>query len=142
MASRLFLGVWGFPEALGISGICFTVAIYLFVRSGGRVVVPDGAAMLDRAQRFVTAGKVPRAISVLTRTIVLDPNFWQAHELRGRLRATQGEYVEALKDFSEAIRLAPRERHLYFLRAQVYDHIGQNVLAQQDYEAAHRLGDV
>lgn len=98
--------------------------------------------MLDRAQRLVSSGKVPKAISVLTQTIRLNPNLWQAYEYRGRLRVREGDYFEALQDLTEAIRLAPRERHLYFLRAQVYDSIGQNNLAQHDYETAYRLGNV
>ena len=142
VASRLLLGVWGFPEATGISIICFTVAIYLYARSWGRRGIPDGAAMLDRAQRLVSSGKTPKAISILTQTIRLNPNLWQAYEYRGRLRIGEGNYFEALQDLGEAIRLAPRERHLYFLRAQVYDNIGQNILARGDYETADRLGNV
>jgi tetratricopeptide (TPR) repeat protein len=140
VASRLLLGVWGFPQAAAISGICFAVAIYLYARSLGRWPgIPDSAVMLDRAERLVSSGKVPKAISVLTRTIRLDPNLWQAYEYRGKLRLSEGQYLEAVEDLSEAIRLAPRERHLYFLRAQAYDNIGQNILAQHDYETVNRL---
>jgi Flp pilus assembly protein TadD len=140
VASRLLLGVWGFPQAAGMSIISFTVAIYLYARSlGRRSRIPDGAAMLDRAQALVSSGKVSKAISVLTQTIRLDPNLWQAYEYRGRLRVREGDYWEALEDLSEAIRLAPEERHLYFLRAQVYGNLGENTLAQRDYETAHRL---
>jgi tetratricopeptide (TPR) repeat protein len=143
VAGRLLFGVWGFPEAAGISGICFAIAVYLYARSvGQRLGIPDSAVLLDRAQQLVSLGRVPKAISVLTQAIRLDPNLWQAYEYRGRLRISEGNYSEALKDISEAIRLAPRERHLYFLRAQVYDNIGQETLAQQDYETANRLNNV
>jgi tetratricopeptide (TPR) repeat protein len=139
LAGRLLFGVWGFPQAVGISVISFTVAVYLYARSVGRLGIPDAAVMLDRAQQLVSSGRVPKAISVLTQTIRLNPNLWQAYEYRGRLRVREGDYFAALEDLSEAIRLAPQERHLYFLRAQVYDNVGQNVLAQHDYEAAYRL---
>lgn len=126
-----------------MSVISFIVAIYLYARSWGRRLgVPDGAAMLDRAQRLVSSGKVRKAISVLTQTIRLDPNLWQAYEYRGRLRVSEGDYREGLEDFNEAIRLAPEERHLYLLRAQVYDNMGQSSRAQHDYETAYRLGNV
>jgi tetratricopeptide (TPR) repeat protein len=98
--------------------------------------------MLDRAQRLAASGKVPKAIAVLTQTIRLNPNLWQAYEYRGRLRVSEGDYFEAIEDLSEAIRLAPQERHLYLLRAQVYDDLGQNILAQHDYETADRLDNV
>lgn len=139
MASRLLLGVWGFPEAAGISVISFTIAIYLYARSLGRLRIPDGAVMLDRAERLASSGKVAKAIAVLSQTIRLNSSLWQAYEYRGRLRISQGDYSEALEDLSEAIRLAPQERHLYFLRAQVYDNLGENILAQHDYETAYRL---
>jgi Flp pilus assembly protein TadD len=142
VASRLLLGVWGFPEAAGISIICFTIAIYLYARSLGRLRIPDGAVMLDRARRLASSGKVAKAIAVLTQTIRLNSNLWQAYEYRGRLRVREGDYFEALEDFSEAIRLAPQERHLYFLRAEVYGSLGQDLLAQDDYETAYRLDNV
>jgi tetratricopeptide (TPR) repeat protein len=142
VASRLLLGIWGFPEAAGISIISFTLAIYLYARSLGRLRIPDGAVMLDRAQRLAASGKVPKAIAVLTQTIRLNSNLWQAYEYRGRLRVSEGDYFKALEDLSEAIRLAPQERHLYLLRAQVYDDLGQNILAQHDYETADRLDNV
>jgi tetratricopeptide (TPR) repeat protein len=143
VASRVFLGVWGFWQATGLSIICFTIAIYLYARSLGRKLgLPDGAMLLDRAHRLELSGKVPKAISVLTQAIRLDPNLWQAYEYRGHLRARQGEYLEALNDFTEAIQLAPHERHLYLMRAQVYMNIGENIPAEQDYETAHRLGHI
>ncbi len=142
VAGRLILGVWGFPQAAGISVISFTVAIYLYTRSLERLRIPDGAVMLDRAYRLASSGRVAKAIAVLTQTIRLNSSLWQAYEYRGRLRVREGDYLEALEDFSEAIRLAPQERHLYFLRAQVYDNLGQNIPAQHDYETACRLDNV
>jgi tetratricopeptide (TPR) repeat protein len=143
VVARVLFGAWGFPQAASVAVICFAIAIYLYARSSGRWLrIPDGAVMLDRAQQLVSVGKVRKAISVLTRTIRLDPNLWQAYEYRGKLRVSEGNYREAIEDLSEAIRLAPRERHLYVLRAEVYDNLGQNILAQQDYETAHRLNNL
>jgi Flp pilus assembly protein TadD len=141
VVSRVLFGVWGFHEATGISVICFSIAIYLYTRSlGRRLWIPDGALMLDRARRLGASGKVPKAISVLTNAIRLDPKLWQAYEYRGHLRFAQGDYSEALKDFNEAIRMAPQERHLYVLRARIYSAVGQPALADQDYQTASHLG--
>jgi Flp pilus assembly protein TadD len=141
-ASRILLGVWEFHEAMAISIICFAIAAYLYVVSRGRTLaIPDSAEMMDRARRLSASGKVATAISVLAKALCLDPKLWQAFQYRGQLRVSQGDYRGALQDFSDAIRLAPQERHLYFLRAQVYSMIGQETPAQHDYETASRLGD-
>jgi Tfp pilus assembly protein PilF len=46
----------------------------------------------------------------------------------------------ALQDFTEAIRLAPDEQHLYILRSHVFTLLGQESSARADLEAAARLG--
>jgi Flp pilus assembly protein TadD len=139
-ASRILLGIWGFHEAAAVSVICFFVAGYLYVMSRGRTrAIPDSAQLMDRARGLAASGKPVKAISVLTETLRLDPKLWQAFQYRGELRVSQGDYEGALSDFSEAIRLAPHERHLYLLRAHVYSEIGQDDPAQHDYGTASRL---
>ena len=46
----------------------------------------------------------------------------------------------ALQDFTEAIRLAPDEPHLYVLRSHVFTLLGRESSARADLEAAARLG--
>jgi Flp pilus assembly protein TadD len=45
----------------------------------------------------------------------------------------------ALQDFTEAIRLAPDEPHLYVLRSHVFTLLGRESSARADLEAAARL---
>ena len=143
VGAKILLGVWGFQEAAAISIICFAIATYLYLMSRGRMrTIPDGTEMMDRARRLAASGKMAKAIFVLTKTLRLDPKLWQAFQYRGELRVSQGDYRGALDDFSEAIRLAPHERHLYLLRAQVYSAMGQESPAQHDYETASRIGDL
>jgi Flp pilus assembly protein TadD len=47
-----------------------------------------------------------------------------------------GQTDAALRDFSEAIRLAPREPHLYLLRGRAYSLLGDETAAQNDYAKA------
>ena len=142
LAAKTILGVWAFQEAAAISIICFAIAAYLHLRSRSWTpTIPDGAEMMDRAFRMTASGKMARAISVLTKTLRLDRKLWQALQYRAQLRASQGDYTGALEDLDEAIRLAPKERHLYLLRASVYSAMGRASPAQQDYETASRLGD-
>ena len=46
----------------------------------------------------------------------------------------------ALKEFTEAIRLAPGEPHLYILRSHAFSLLGDDSSARADLEAAARLG--
>jgi Flp pilus assembly protein TadD len=143
VAAKILMGVWGFQEAAAISIICFAIAAYLYLLSRGRTrAIPDGAEMMDRARRLAASGKMAKATFVLTKALSLDPKLWQAFQYRGELQVSQGDYRGALDDFSEAIRLAPQERHLYLLRAQVYRAMGQDTPAQHDYETASQIGDI
>src|SRR5215469_5283264 len=121
VAGRILLGVWAFHEAAAIAIICFAAAGYLYIKGRRRLAaIPDGAAMIDRARRLGASGNVSKAIAVLTQALSLDPKLWQALEYRGQLHLSRGDYAKALDDWSEAIRLAPHERHLYLLRDEVY----------------------
>ena len=122
MAARIVLGAWAFQEAGAISVICFAIAAYLHLRSRGRMpTIPDSATLMDRASRLTASVRMAKAISVLTKALGLDRRLWQAFQYRAELRASQGDYRGALEDVSQAIRLAPREEHLYQLRARL-DH--------------------
>ena len=125
MAARIVLGAWAFQEAGAISVICFAIAAYLHLRSRGRMpTIPDGATLMDRASRLTASVRMAKAISVLTKALGLDRRLWQAFQYRAELRASQGDYRGALEDVSQAIRLAPREEHLYQLRARLYQAMG------------------
>ncbi len=76
---------------------------------------------------------------MLTETIRLSPQLWQAYQYRGELYLRQSNLQAALDDFSAAIRLAPREPHLYLLRAQTYDLLGDEAAARQDRDAVAAL---
>jgi len=71
----------------------------------------------------------------------LDPGLWQAWEYRGQMHLGEPDGTEsALKDFTEAIRLAPDEPHPYILRSHVLTLLGQDSSARADLETAARLG--
>jgi len=117
--SRLFLGVWGFDGAAEIACLCAILGAYLHIvgRRAGPPV-PDPAATLDRAIQLAFSGQIDEAIAVLTSTILLSPELWQAFQYRGELYLRQQSFDAALRDLDEAIRLAPEERHLRALREQ------------------------
>jgi tetratricopeptide (TPR) repeat protein len=97
--------------------------------------------MLDEAIRLAASGDTGRGLAVLDEALRLSPRLWQARQYRGEIRLTEPEAAEsALQEFTEAIRLAPGEAHLYILRSHVFALLGREDSARADLEAAARLG--
>src|ERR1017187_8115693 len=114
LASRIFLGGWGLDGAAQIGCLCLLAGIYFHIVSRRFPAVPDPATILERAGERASAGRSDQAIALLTEGIRLSPQLWQAFQYRGELYLRQGAHEQAaLQDFSEAIRLAPQEPHLY-----------------------------
>ena len=142
LAGKLFLGGWGFDGAPGIACLCLVAAAYLhFVGRERRQPIPDSAAMLDEAIRLAASGETDRGLALLDDALRLSPRLWQARQYRGQMRLGEPDAAESvLQDFTEAIRLAPDEPHLYILRSHVFTLLGQESSARADLEAAARLG--
>jgi tetratricopeptide (TPR) repeat protein len=142
LASKLFLGSWGFDGAPGIACLCLIAAAYLyFAGRPRRPPIPDSATILGEAIRLAASGETGRGIALLDEALRLSPRLWQAREYRGQIHFGQLDAAEsALQDFTEAIRLAPGEAHLYILRSHVFTLLGQESSARADLETAARLG--
>lgn len=141
VAGRLFLGSWRFDGALDMACLCLLAAAYLFfVGREGRPQAPDSAAMLDKALQLAADGATGPALDLLDEALHLDPGLWQAWEYRGQIHIGDPDAIDcALQDFTEAIRLAPGEPHLYTLRSRAFTLLGQDSRARADLEAAARL---
>jgi tetratricopeptide (TPR) repeat protein len=125
VASKLFLGVWGFDGAAEIACLCLVLGTYFHIAGRRRSpAIPDPATMLDQAMQLALSGQTDEAIALLTETIRLSPQLWQAFQYRGELYLRQQSFDAALQDLNEAIRLAPEEPHLYILRGQVHSLLG------------------
>ena len=142
VASKLFLGGWGFDGASGIACLCLLAAAYLHLAGRkSRPPIPDSATIMDKAIRLAASGETGRAIALLNEALRLSPRLWQAREYRGQMRLGEPDAAEsALRDFTEAIRLAPDEPHLYILRSHVFTLLGRESSARADLETAARLG--
>jgi tetratricopeptide (TPR) repeat protein len=141
VATRIFLGSWGFPEAAELSFVCLAAGTYLEIR-GRRTLraLRDDATALERALSLGAQGRSGEAEAVLTNALRISPRLWQAYQYRGQLRLREPEsWSAALADFNEAIRLAPKESHLYILRSQVYGLLGDDGSARKDQETAVSL---
>jgi tetratricopeptide (TPR) repeat protein len=142
LAGKLFLGSWRFDGALDIACLCMLGAAYLyFVERDRRPQTPDSTAILDKALQLAARGATCRGLALLDKALRLDPGLWQAWEYRGQMHLGEPDGTEsALKDFTEAIRLAPDEPHPYILRSHVLTLLGQDSSARADLETAARLG--
>ncbi len=117
VGSKMILGVWPFDGSLEISIICVLVGAYFHIASRRRTAaMPDPAVLLEEAFELARSGRIDDAIALLTRAIRQSPHLWQAFQYRGELYLAQQNFAAASQDFSEAIRLAPGEQHLYSLR--------------------------
>jgi tetratricopeptide (TPR) repeat protein len=140
LASRIFLGGWGFDGAGEIGCLCLIAGVYFQIVSRRFPAVPDPATILERAGERASAGRGDQAIALLTEGIHLSPQLWQNFQYRGQLYLRQGvNMAAAVQDFSEAIRLAPREPHLYMLRGQAYSLLGDEASARSDCARAAEL---
>jgi tetratricopeptide (TPR) repeat protein len=128
IAGRLLLGAWGFQDATVLSCLCFILAAYLHIRGRRSFrVVPDDAALLDRAIQLAASGQSGEGIALLTEAIRLSPRLWQALQYRGELYLQRGSVDAALRDFNEAIGLAPNEPHIHVLRGYARSLLGGGV---------------
>lgn len=141
LTGRLFLGSWRFDGALDMAGLCLLAAAYLYLLGRDRHrQTPDSAAILDEALQLAATGATGRALVLLEEALRQDPGLWQAWEYRGRIYiGAPGGIESALHDFTEAIRLAPDEPHLYMFRSHVFALLGQDASALADAETAARL---
>lgn len=142
LASKLLLGGWGFDAAPGIACLCLVAAAYLHLRGRERrPPLPDSATILGEAIRLASFGETDQGIALLNEAIRLSPRLWQAREYRGQIRIGESNAAEsALQDFTDAIRLAPAEPHLYILRSHVLTLLGRESAARVDLQTAARLG--
>src|SRR5208283_1735159 len=70
VASKLFLGSWGFDGAPGIACLCLVAAAYLhFAGRKSRPPIPDSAAIMDKAIRLAASGDTGRGIALLNEAL-------------------------------------------------------------------------
>jgi tetratricopeptide (TPR) repeat protein len=135
VAGRLILGSWGFSGSAEISCLLLLLGGYFHLASRGVSKLSDPAMLLDEANQLAASGQIERATALLTKTIRLSPRFWQAFQYRGELYLGSGKVEPAFRDFSEAIRLAPNEPHLYQLRVRAYSLLPDKTSFQDDTHA-------
>jgi tetratricopeptide (TPR) repeat protein len=137
LTARAVLGKWAFQEAAGVAVLCLVLAAYLRVRRKRLRALPDDAAVLEQAIRLASVGELEEGIALLTELLRRSPRLWQAYQYRGELRLfLPASAASAVEDFTQAIALAPTEIYLRALRAQAFQHLGDEASARADWEAS------
>lgn len=114
------------------------LVLYAFCAEPAEAAYSAGAELND-------AGEYEEAIEKLSEAIRLDPAYVPAYSLRGSAYLRTGQNQAAIRDYDEAIRLAPEspdQADDYYNRGFVYQTLGEYRQAIEDFTQAIRLNPV
>jgi len=89
--------------------------------------------------RYGNEGVIDSAITAITKSIYLNPNFEEAFNNRGQLYVWQNEFDKAIRDFSRSIEIDPKFSSPYSNRGNAYSKKGLYDQAIADYRFALKL---
>jgi len=119
--------------AIMISGAAVGIYYFLEFRKGDQFY-REGYAAEEREDHDVAIEKLSQALKhKLTKN-----DLAEAYSSRGAAYRSKGRFEEAVRDFSEAIRLYPNWSHAYFGRGWTYQRKGEPDKAIPDYAQAIR----
>jgi len=72
----------------------------------------------------------------------LSPNYAKAYYNRGRAYASQENYVQAIRDYDQAIIIDPAYARAYNKRGDAYQALGDSEAAATDFRKSAALGSV
>ena len=101
---------------------------------------PDNAgAYCNRGLAWFELDDPGRALQDYDEAIRLEPGVITFHQNKGLLFFLEGDLVQALQCYDEALRVAPKQADTYESRADVYEQMGLDMLAEQDRARAKYL---
>lgn len=77
--------------------------------------------------------------ALLEKSILLDPSFPDAHLELGNLYSQKREYAKAVPEYQKTLALNPNLPDAYYRLGQAYVHLGQNDLAQKQFQLHQEL---
>ena len=100
----------------------------------------NAKAALMLAKALLTGdSRSERAVTLLGRSIELDPNDWESHYELGVLLANRHEYEKAAAELNRSIELNAAAAMPHYHLARVYDRLGQGERAQSERAIHARL---
>src|SRR6267143_694813 len=97
---------------------------------------PDGASKPNADASAVTSARVIAGRELAPGPLSNDPNFYRE---RGIAAYRSGDFLGAIGNFDEAIRLNPDDAQSHNIRGNVWDELGVFERALADYDAAIRI---
>ena len=101
---------------------------------------PSAARQYEQARALNLASRPAAAIRLLENIILTEEEdaitLFRAYFLRGQIWQNNGEFEQALRDYTEALALQPSIANVYAFRASVYFELAEYELALSDYTEA------
>jgi Tfp pilus assembly protein PilF len=94
---------------------------------------------VERGVEHIHANEFDCALQACSEALRLDSRLPTAYACRGGVLINQGEFLNAQKDFDQALSLQPENGDFYYSRAQVHDRMGHIDLALADLARAVEL---
>ncbi|MBE0697765.1 MAG: tetratricopeptide repeat protein, partial [Anaerolineaceae bacterium] len=88
------------------------------------------------AEIMIDTQRWDQAKSAIDSALQNQPNLWEAHRVKALFLENQAYYMEAIKEFEEAARLAPNMTFLYIKLGQSYRNLGLKTGSRPYYEKA------
>ena len=98
--------------------------------------IPDGASKPNADASAVTSAQVIAGRELAPGPVSNDPNFYRE---RGIAAYRSGDFLGAIGNFDEAVRLNPDDAQSHNIRGNVWDELGVFERALADYDAAIRI---
>lgn len=95
--------------------------------------------LMDRARAAQSRGDLSAARELLTKSVVLDPEYAEAYRLRGDLAARQHQYAQAIDDLEQAVKLQPRHYLALQSLGKLYEDGRDRESAIANYQSALAL---
>lgn len=82
--------------------------------------VPDASLLIQRAECFGKTGETDKALEDIDKYLALYPEDKAALSMAGKIKTLSGDNIEALRYFSENLRIHPNDPQCYLDRADSY----------------------
>lgn len=93
-------------------------------------------AQVFRAEIMIDQQRWDQADSSIRAALNRDPNLWDAHRVNGLFLESQGYYLDSIKEFEMAVKLAPNMTFLYIKLGQSYRTMGLRTGSKDYYTQA------
>lgn len=100
----------------------------------GRAIYYYAMSLWKGKQTESTGSYLDQVGTLLKKAVLLDPSFADGHLQLGNLYSQQHKFAEAVPEYQQALAIDPNLSDGYYRLGQAYVHLGQNDLAQKEFQ--------